>query len=409
LNIVFIHTHFPGPFEFLARVSGRDKTNQTVFISAVAGHNGKTIPGVNNLFFSVPPPETFKEMHPPATRFGPAVANILADLRKQRFIPDLIIGHSGSGTTFHVKDVFQDTPFLGFFDWFHQPDPVQTNLNTAIGSDFAFRMDLRHRNLSILSDLCACDQGICPTAWQKNRFPEIFHSKLSVNHPGVDTRVFKPMENPTFPPGLPGLTDAGHLISCTTPLSKISPEFGRFMASLPGVLRHKPGAHVVVAGSDRVFFDQGSEHKPLKIDKSMMCEKFGLNPGQIHFPETMPHDHYIKLLQASSVHVCLDPPRLMSYALLQAMSCGCLVMAPAAPLTKEIITDGNNGILADFSTPDNMSRKLLACLDYPSFMAPLKHKARQTVAEKYAAEKTVPGYLAIIRNLVRKPGHTPFG
>jgi glycosyltransferase involved in cell wall biosynthesis len=409
LNIVFIHTHFPGPFEFLARVSGSDKTSQTLFITAGAGKHGKTIPGVKNLFFSPSPPERIKDAHLPSNRFAPAVANILAGLRKQRFVPDLIIGHSSSGTTFHVKDVFPETPFLGFFDWFHQPDPAQINLNTAIGSDLALRMDLRNRNLTILSDLCACDHGICPTAWQKNRFPEPFHSKLSVIFPGIDTQAFKPMVNPPNSINFPGLPDAGHLITCTTPLPKISPEFGRFMASLPGVLRRKPGAHVVVIGSDRIFSDHGSEHKPLKIDKSMMCEKFGLHPEQIHFPETMPQDLYIRLLQSSSIHVCMDPPRMISYALLQAMSCGCLVMAPAVPLTKEIITDGNNGILADFSTPDNMSRKLLACLDYPSFMAPLKHKARQTIAEKYAAEKTVPGYLTIIRNLVRKPGHAPFG
>ncbi|MDZ7665892.1 MAG: hypothetical protein U5K27_11305 [Desulfotignum sp.] len=35
---------------------------------------------------------------------------------------------------------------------------------------------------------------------------------------------------------------------------------------------------------------------------------------------------------------------------------------------REIITDGSNGIVADFSTPEKISQKLLACLDYPSFM-----------------------------------------
>jgi glycosyltransferase involved in cell wall biosynthesis len=91
------------------------------------------------------------------------------------------------------------------------------------------------------------------------------------------------------------------------------------------------------------------------------------------------------------------------------MSCACLVVAPDTPLAREFITDGRNGILGDFSTPDKISKKLLACLDYPSFMKPLKQKARQTVVEKYAAEKSVSTCLSIIQHLVRQPGATQFG
>ncbi|MDZ7665891.1 MAG: hypothetical protein U5K27_11300 [Desulfotignum sp.] len=119
-------------------------------------------------------------------------------MKKRHPVPDLIVGHCGPGTTFYVKDVFPDTPFLGFFDWYHRPDHFHGRHPKADGADVTRRMEIRHRNLFILSDLCACDQGICPTAWQKNQFPEVFHNKLNVVHPGIDTWAFQPKKDPVF-------------------------------------------------------------------------------------------------------------------------------------------------------------------------------------------------------------------
>jgi glycosyltransferase involved in cell wall biosynthesis len=231
-----------------------------------------------------------------------------------------------------------------------------------------------------------------------------------VVHPGIDTRVFKPLTDPSVSIDLPDLSDAAHVITCTVNFSLRDTEFQLFMTSLSSVLKHKPGAHVIVIESEWVHADYaGYDVVAPQLIKAKICDTFGLNPGHIHFPETMIHDHYIKLLQASNIHVCLDSPMMISYSMLQAMSCECIVIAPDTPPAREIITDGNNGILADFSTPDNMGRKILACLDYPSFIKPVQKKARQTVVGRFAVEKTLSGYLTIIQNLVRKSYNSHFG
>lgn len=427
MNIVFIDTHFPGPFGFPARALGRDQRHRVLFITTPEGAQRAAIPGVETQVFSSPPPGPDTDILVQSNRYAAAAANVLAGLGKQRFVPDLIVGRSGPGTTLHVKDVFPDTPFLGFFDWFHLPAPARGHLAAAVGPDLAHCMASRRRNLVMLSDLCACDHGICPTAWQKTRFPALFHGKLSVVHPGIDTRVFipassadrvPPEEPPEVPPEVPGppvvagLPDLGAeacLITCTGDFSEGMAAFQPFVAALPVILRYKPDAHVVVVRPSLIFDNTGSGNKDDSFGKSMIHEKTGLDPGQVHFPEKMTLDLYIKLLQASRVHVCLDPPRTASPLLLQAMSCACLVVTPDTPLARELITDGRNGILCDFSMPGHISQKILACLDYPTFMTPLKQKARQTVVEKYAAEKTVSTCLSIIRQLVRKPGATQFG
>ncbi|MCA1787937.1 MAG: hypothetical protein LC657_18340, partial [Desulfobacteraceae bacterium] len=51
LNIIFIHTHFPGPFGLLAQISGREKKNNTIFITSGDHKNIRQILGVKTLFF----------------------------------------------------------------------------------------------------------------------------------------------------------------------------------------------------------------------------------------------------------------------------------------------------------------------------------------------------------------------
>ena len=404
MNIIFIHTHFPGPFGLLAQMSGRDKKNNTVFITAAHQKNIRQIPGVKPLFFDHTSRADHKKLHREFNRAGLAVANILADLKRQSPVPDLIIGQCGTGTTFYVKDVFPDTLFLGFFDRYHRPEHFHARHPKADGADVTRRMEIRHRNLIILSDLCACDQGICPTAWQKKQFPEAFQNKLNVVHPGIDTRAFQPKKDRVFKTDTLDLSGADLLVTCTGHALNSNFRFGQFMASLRTVLKRKSTAHIVIAGPDTLFPTTSSGNKP-----SQICKQMDLNPGQVHFLEGLDQDRYIQLLQASSVHVSVDSGRMAPIPMLQAMACECLVMAPDTPSVREIITDGTNGIVADFSTPDKLSQKILACLDYPSFMTAVRQKARQTIVEKYAFEKTLPRYLDIIRHLAAQQNPEPFG
>jgi glycosyltransferase involved in cell wall biosynthesis len=401
LNIIFIHIHFPGQFGLLTQISGRDKNTNTIFITSADHKNTKQIPGVKTLFFDHTSKTGHTETRGEFNLPGRAVARILADLKKQNYVPDLIIGHCGPGTTFYVKDVFPDTPFLGFFDWYHRPDHFHGKHLKTDGTDVTRRMEMRHRNLFILSDLCACDQGICPTAWQKKQFPKVFHHKLNVVHPGIDTRAFQPKKDPVFKTDALDLSNADHLITCIGNALGSNPGFRQFMASLRTVLKRKPTAHIVIAGPDKRFSDNHAENKTSHQSMiSRSCKKMEMNPEQVHFLEGLEQDHYIQLLQASSVHVSIDSGLMVSTAMLQAMACECLVMAQDIPPVREIITDGTNGIITDFSNPDKISQRLLACLDYPSFMTSVRQKARQTIVKKYAIEKTLPRQLKIIKNLV---------
>jgi glycosyltransferase involved in cell wall biosynthesis len=413
MNIVFIHPNFPGQFGYLAEASGKEKDNKTAFITLATANKEMQIPGVKKIIVADKKPEEpegakKKEGQQPQTSPALLVANGLMSLKKQDYVPDLIIGHSGPGTSFYVKDVFPETPFLSFFEWFHSPDKINDKFESAADPDLKIRMNLRNKNLSILSDLCACDHGICPTDWQKSQFPEEFLEKLSVVHQGIDTDSFKPQEDQKFKTDDLDLSDAKQLVTYTANVLAPYMGFQQFMESIPAVLKQKPETHIVIAGSDRVAVKDQSDNK--KTYKSLILEKIELDLDRVHFLEGLKYDEYKMLLQSSSAHVYLDSPLVLSRSLLEAMASECLVIAPDIPPVKEVIKDGNNGIIADFSTPEKIAEKIIACLDYPSFMKEVKHKARKTIVEKYALKKVMPEHLNIIKKLVAKgKDQTQFG
>jgi len=403
MNIIFIHHNFPGQFGYLAENLGKDKNNQIIFITLPATNKDIQIPGVKKIIVSDRNPEDkpdSKEEQKPRTPPALLVANALASLKKQNYVPDLIIGHSGPGTSFYVKDVFYDTPFLCFFEWFHTPDKINDRSESASEPDLKMRMNLRNKNLSILSDLCACDQGICPTNWQKSQFPEEFLEKLRVVHPGIDTDLFKSKTDQTFKTDHLDLSEVKQLVTYTANVLAPYMGFQQFMESLPAVLKQKPDTHIAIVGADRISIKDKSDKK--QSYRSLILEKVKLDPDRVHFIDGLKHDEYRKILQVSSAHVYLDSPLVLSRSLLDAMSCECLVIAPDLPPVKEVIKDGINGMIADFSSPEKIADKIIACLEYPSFMKEVKQKAGKTVVEKYALKKALPQYLNIMNTLVEK-------
>lgn len=400
MNIVFIHTGFPGQFRFLAEIFGKDKRNKIIFITSANTNKDRQIPGVRKIIFSEKIPGRETDASSPPISPGLSVASVLAGLEKQNYIPDLIIGNCGSGTCLYVKDVFPKIPFLCFFEWFHNQDNQYDNLNSTAEPDLKVRMNLRNRNLPVLADLYACDHGICPTGWQKSRFPKEFHSKLSVVHDGVDIGLFQPVKDQRFKTGNLDLSGVDQLVTYTANVLAPYKGFQQFMESLPAVLEQKPEVHVVIVGADRIVIKDKSGNKASY--RSLILEKVQPDLDRVHFMDDLTHEGYKKLLQASAVHICLDSPRVVSRSLLYAMSCECLVIAPDIAPVKEVITDGANGIIADFSSPDKIAEKIVACLDYPSFMTAVRQKARQTIVETYAIEKNLPLQLDIMKKMIKQ-------
>src|SRR5262245_8614360 len=110
--------------------------------------------------------------------------------------PELVVGHSGFGSTLFLRELY-DCPILNYFEYFYRPRDSDMDFRPDFPPTELGRLRARARNATLLLDLENCDLGYSPTRWQRDRLPANFHDKVRVIFDGIDTALWKPM------PGLP--------------------------------------------------------------------------------------------------------------------------------------------------------------------------------------------------------------
>ena len=129
-----------------------------------------------------------------------------------------------------------------------------------------------------------------------------------------------------------------------------------------------------------------------------MLETFDYDLSRLHFTGLLPYAQYLQVIQASSVHVYLTRPFVLSWSMLEVMSTGGLVLGSKTPPVEEVIEDGVNGLLVDFFAIDRIVERIEEVLDNPDKMANLRVKARETIQETYDLSKLLPEHIQWILN-----------
>ena len=167
--------------------------------------------------------------------------------------------------------------------------------------------------------------------------------------------------------------------------------FPQFIEAVSLLQKKRPQCHVVIVGKNRVAY--GKALPDGKTYKEAMLEKFPLDMSRVHFTDLLPYDEYLQVLKASSVHIYLTRPFVLSWSMLEALSTGCLIVASdTAPVT-EVIEDGVNGLLVDFFNPQQVCDRTCEALDNPDKMAEIRTKARETIVANYDLAKLLPEHL----------------
>ncbi len=399
MRILFLHPNFPAQFRHLASVLGQDRQNQVVF--ATNRREGQ-IAGVNKILYEksrTARPETHHYVRPleNAVLEAQSVYRVAQKLKSQGFTPDIVYGHSGWGPTLFMKDIFPQASLLCYFEWFYRAYGSDASFDPSdpINADDEAR--IRIKNAPILLDLVSCDRGLSPTNWQRQQFPIEFHDKIKVHHDGIDTSYFKPQ--PEAKLVLPRINlDLSAVDEIVTYVARgMEPYrgFPQLIETIALLQQKRPQCHVVIVGKDRVAY--GKSLPDGKTYKQVMLEKFPLDLDRVHFTDLLAYSEYLQVLQASSVHIYLTRPFVLSWSMLEALSTGCLLVASdTAPVT-EVIEDGVNGLLVDFFDPQQICDRTIEALDNPQDMAIIRKQARETICDRYDLAKLLPQHLAWVQ------------
>lgn len=396
MRILFLHSNFPAQFRHLAQVLARDPQNQVVF--GTKREDG-SIAGVMKGIYKPSrdaAPQTHRYVRPLETAVleGQAVFRMGVALKEQGFVPDIVYAHSGWGPGLFMKDLFPNTDYRCYFEWFYHAHGSDSDFDPAEPMDADNEARIRVGNAPILLDLVSCDRGMCPTRWQHSQFPPEFQSKLTVLHDGVDTDYFVP--NPGAKLVLPSinldLSEVDELVTYVGRGMEPYRGFPQFMQAIALLQQRRPNCHVVVVGEDRVAYG-----RPLpdgKTYKQLMLETLDLDLSRLHFTGPLPYGQYVQVLQASSAHVYLTRPFVLSWSMLESMSAGCLLVASSTAPVQEVIEDGYNGLLVDFFQPEQICDRLIEALEDKNRMHQIRQNARQTIVDRYPMQRLLKEHLA---------------
>jgi glycosyltransferase involved in cell wall biosynthesis len=402
MRILFLHPNFPAQFRHLATALAKDSSNQVVFGTTCRDGN---LAGVHKAIYN-PSREASSETHhyvqplEKAVLQGQAVYRLAQELKTQGFIPDVVYGHSGWGPTLFIKDIFPQTPLLCYFEWFYRAHGSDADFDPTEPLTMNDAARIRIKNASILIDLYSCNRGLCPTSWQRQQFPQEYHQKVISLHDGINTKFFQP--KPGSKLVLPRLNlDLSQVEELVTYVARgMEPYrgFPQFIEAIALLQQRRPHCHVVIVGQERVVYG-----KPLpdgKSYKEFMLEKVPLDLTKVHFTGLLSYNEYLQVLQASSAHIYLTRPFVLSWSMLEALCTGCLVVASRTAPVTEVIEDGINGLLVDFFSPQEIAERVEEALKHPTDMLSIRAEARATIQKKYDLEQLLPQHIHWIKQAV---------
>lgn len=402
MKVLFIHRRGIGQFEHLALNLAAGGSDVTLITETV----DRRLPGVRIVRHRAEPPPRPGVVHssPLATtehhvRIGLRVAETLEALVRAEGPPDIILGHIGWGSMMFSKDVVPRAPTLGYCEFFYSPEGADVGFDPADVIDLDVRQRLRLRNAAQLITLDAIDAGISPTGWQRSRYPGSVQRRIAVCHDGIDVRRFRPDAGR-------GLTlPNGRVIKAGDPVVTFAARdlepyrgFPQAVKAAAQVLERNKDAIFVFAGGDSNSY--GASRRDGKSWKQAILEETPLDPNRAFFPGHIPHETLTRLFQISAAHVYLTYPFVLSWSVLEAMSCGALVIGSTTPPVQEVIRHGRNGLLVPFFEPDALAETILDVLARPQAFADMRRGARQTIIERYALDKCLTRQRSLMAQLL---------
>lgn len=415
MRVLISHTNFPAQFRRLAPALV-EKGHEVVFIAKNREwHAPDPVPGMRIITYETHRKGGGESLHPYLRRFeacvleGQAVFRACQQLREEGWIPDWILNHVGFGNGLYLSDAFPEAKRIGLFEWYYRSVGADVDFlrQGPLEPDRALR--LRTWNAQTLLELADCDLGVVPTQWQRQQFPSHVASRLHVIHEGIDVDALGELERgrgqrPDFLPVDPE-------IEVVTYVSRGFEEYRGFPQAMQAIAllqQRRPNLHALIVGADLVAYGAGRPDGRSWGDWAK--QDLSLDPARTHWLGSLQTNAYQRVLACSDVHLYLTVPFVLSWSLLEAMAAGCSIVASDTPPVREVLTDGETGLLVDFFSPEHQAKAIESLLESEDRRRSLADAARRTVGV-YCCREGLEAWMALMSvnsdQTAQRPGRSP--
>jgi glycosyltransferase involved in cell wall biosynthesis len=412
MNIVFVHKEFPGHYGHLAHLlaerhgfectfvynrlparyeqAGGDQVLGLQSVKAAGAHGDPVHRGVRMVRYESR--GASRETNPFAIHFdismwhNQAVHEALQARPEIR--PDLVVGHAGFGTSLFLADLY-DCPLLSYCEYFYRTRDCDLDFRPEYPpSEFDI---LRHRTLNVttLLNLDASAAGISPTRWQRSTFPAEYQPKIRTIFDGIDTALWfrreplKRIAGRSIPREAKVVTYVSYGLEPTR-------GFDVFMRVAKRISQARDDVIFVVVGADRTYYGQQQLRlgAPTFLEHVLAQDHYDLD--RFVFTGQILEDDLAKILSRSDLHVYLTVPFVLSWSLMDALACGCTILASDTAPVREMIRHGENGLLAGFDDVDSLAAQVLRVLADPEACRPLGQAGIRMIHEEFSVEIVLP-------------------
>lgn len=401
MHVLFVHRNFPAQFGHIARRLIEKFGWRCTFVSETPAG---TVNGIQKIQYKIAGGAT-PNNHYCSRTFENAVwhAHAVYEAVRTHDVgkPDLIVGHSGFGSTLFLSELF-DAPIVNFFEYYYR----------GHGTDMDFRPDMqprqidflrsKARNAMILLDLEQCHLGYTPTRFQKRQFPRAFEHKLDVIFDGVDLDVWQRDANVAREVGGRAIDSDTRIVTYVARGFESMRGFDIFMHAAHVIMRQYPNTIFVVVGSDEIHYGGDRRHIKEKSFKEHVLATLDVDLSRFLFTGTVTPAVLAKILSLSDLHIYLTVPFVLSWSMMNALACGCVVLASDTEPVREIIEHERTGLLTDFFDVDGLAAKAVAVLRAPKDYRHLGDAGTALIREQYALDVTIPKLVRLYERAMQK-------
>jgi len=399
MHILFVHQNFPAQFGHIAAHLVKSLGWRATFATE---REAGVEDGIEKIQYT--PRAGATKHHSFYTRgFESQVAHAEAVYRAVKarpdIKPDLVVAHSGFGSSVFLREALS-CPIVNFFEYFYRPH----------NSDMDFRPDMpvnekkflrsRVRNAMILLDLENCDAGYTPTRFQHGTLPTAYRPKVRTIFDGVDTTVY--YRRPNVPRVFAGRTIGPNtkiVTYCARGFEKMR-GFDKFMQAARIIYREHPDVVFLVAGTDKIHYGGDEEQLGGKSLRQHIVGRDKYDLSKFIFLGWISRESLAEMLSVGDAHIYLTVPFVLSWSMMNALSCGAVVVGSRTAPVEEMIVPGETGLLADFFSPEEIAARTLEVLREPARFEGIRENAMAMIREKYSLKAVLPQMLELYEDVI---------